>query len=122
MVFTASIEPSYARLQPGRGGSRSRPDRTGSDRPFPLSRARRWATSSTVSNGDVLELREVDRRSPFWMEPNEDLQFLEELIEAGKVTPVIDRTCPMSEVPEAIRHLGSGHGRGKSVITVAAVD
>jgi NADPH:quinone reductase-like Zn-dependent oxidoreductase len=61
-------------------------------------------------------------RSLFSKEPNEDLQFLKELIEAGKVTPVIDRTYPMSEAPEAIRHLGNGHGRGKTVITVAAVD
>jgi Zinc-binding dehydrogenase len=38
---------------------------------------------------------------------------LRELIEADKVTPVIDRTYPLSEVPEAIRHLGEGHARGK---------
>ena len=48
--------------------------------------------------------------------------IVKDLIEAGEVTPVIDRTYPMSEVPEAIRHLGDGHGRGKAVITVAAVD
>ena len=49
---------------------------------------------------------------------NEDLQFVKELIEAGKVTPVIDRTYPLSEVPEAIRQLEEGHARGKVVITV----
>jgi NADPH:quinone reductase-like Zn-dependent oxidoreductase len=43
---------------------------------------------------------------------------LKELIEAGKVTPVIDRTYPLSEVPEAIRYLQGGHARGKIVITV----
>ena len=48
----------------------------------------------------------------------EDLQFLKELVEAGKVTPVIDRTYPLSEVPEAIRHWEAGHARGKIVITV----
>jgi NADPH:quinone reductase-like Zn-dependent oxidoreductase len=48
----------------------------------------------------------------------EDLQVLGELIEAGKVTPVIDRTYPLSEVPEAIRYLEEGHARGKVVITV----
>ena len=48
----------------------------------------------------------------------EDLQVLKELIEAGKVTPVIDRTYPLSEVPEAIRYLEEGHARGKIVITV----
>ena len=48
----------------------------------------------------------------------EDLQFLSELIEAGKVTPVIDRTYALSEVPEAIRYLEEGHARGKVIITV----
>ena len=47
-----------------------------------------------------------------------DLQFLKELIEAGKVTPVIDRTYPLSEVPDAIRYLHAGRARGKLVITV----
>ena len=51
-------------------------------------------------------------------ERREDLQFLGELIEAGKVTPVIDRTYPLSEAPDAIRYLAEGHARGKVVITV----
>jgi NADPH:quinone reductase-like Zn-dependent oxidoreductase len=49
---------------------------------------------------------------------NEDMVVLKELIEAGKVTPVIDRTYPLSETPEAIRYLEEGHARGKVVITV----
>jgi len=48
----------------------------------------------------------------------EELQVLTELIEAGKITPVIDRTYPLSEVPEAIRYLQEGQARGKVVITV----
>jgi NADPH:quinone reductase-like Zn-dependent oxidoreductase len=48
----------------------------------------------------------------------EDLQVLKELIESGKVSPVIDRTYPLREVPEAIRYLEAGHARGKVVITV----
>ncbi len=48
----------------------------------------------------------------------EDLDLVRELIEAGKVTPVIDRSYPLSEVPDAIRYLGGGHARGKVVITV----
>jgi NADPH:quinone reductase-like Zn-dependent oxidoreductase len=51
-------------------------------------------------------------------ENKEDLVVLKELIEAGKVTPVIDRTYPLSEVPEAIRYLEEGHARGKVVITI----
>ena len=51
--------------------------------------------------------------------PNKkDLVVLRELLEAGKVTPVIDRTYPLSGVPEAIRYLEEGHARGKVVITV----
>jgi NADPH:quinone reductase-like Zn-dependent oxidoreductase len=48
----------------------------------------------------------------------EDLDILGELIKAGKVTPVIDRCCSLSEVPEAIRYLEQGHARGKVVITL----
>jgi NADPH:quinone reductase-like Zn-dependent oxidoreductase len=48
----------------------------------------------------------------------EDLVALKELIEAGKVTPVIDRTYPLIEAPDAIRYLAEGHARGKIVITV----
>jgi NADPH:quinone reductase-like Zn-dependent oxidoreductase len=51
-------------------------------------------------------------------ERREDLQFLGELMEAGKITPVIDRTYPLSEAPDAIRYLAEGHARGKVVITV----
>jgi len=48
----------------------------------------------------------------------EDLLFLKELLEAGQVTPVIDRTYPLGEVPEAIRYLEEGHAQGKVIITV----
>jgi NADPH:quinone reductase-like Zn-dependent oxidoreductase len=49
----------------------------------------------------------------------EDLIVLKELIESGKITPVIDKTYPLSEVPEAIRYLEEGRARGKVVITVS---
>jgi NADPH:quinone reductase-like Zn-dependent oxidoreductase len=51
-------------------------------------------------------------------ERGEDFDALRELIEAGKVTPVIDRTYPLIEAPEAIRYVAGGHARGKVVITV----
>jgi NADPH:quinone reductase-like Zn-dependent oxidoreductase len=51
-------------------------------------------------------------------DPGDRLVILKELIEAGKLTPVIDRTFPLSEVPEAIRYLESGQAVGKVVITV----
>lgn len=51
-------------------------------------------------------------------ESTQDLLVLSELIESGKVTPVIDRTYPLAEVPAAIRHMQDGRARGKIVITV----
>jgi NADPH:quinone reductase-like Zn-dependent oxidoreductase len=51
-------------------------------------------------------------------ERREELETLRELIEAGKVTPVIDRSYPLREVPDAIRRLEQGHARGKVAVTV----
>jgi NADPH:quinone reductase-like Zn-dependent oxidoreductase len=51
-------------------------------------------------------------------ERQQDLLTLKDLIEAGKLTPVIDRTFPLSEAPQAIRYLEQGHARGKVVLTV----
>ena len=48
----------------------------------------------------------------------EDLLVLKELIEAGKVSPIIDRTYPLSETAAAIRYLEDGHARAKVVISV----
>lgn len=53
------------------------------------------------------------------LRPNQkDLVFMKELIEAGKVKPVIDRCYKLSEVPDALRYLEEGHAQGKVVITV----
>jgi NADPH:quinone reductase-like Zn-dependent oxidoreductase len=48
----------------------------------------------------------------------ENLVALKELMESGRVTPVIDRTYPLGETPEAIRYVEEGHARGKVVILV----
>ena len=49
---------------------------------------------------------------------SKDLDYLKQLIEDGKVTPVIDKTYPLSDTPEAFRYLEEEHARGKVVITV----
>jgi NADPH:quinone reductase-like Zn-dependent oxidoreductase len=49
----------------------------------------------------------------------EDLLFIKELLETGKVVPVIDRRYPLSETAEALRYLETGHARGKVIVTVA---
>jgi NADPH:quinone reductase-like Zn-dependent oxidoreductase len=47
-----------------------------------------------------------------------DLVFIKYLLEGGEVTPIIDRRYPLSEVPNALRHLEKGHAQGKIVITM----
>ena len=51
-----------------------------------------------------------------------DLTILADLIQAGKVTPVIDKTYPFSQLPEAMRYLETGRARGKVVVTVGETD
>ena len=68
-----------------------------------------WMSRSGNQQMGILE-DERDRRDL--------LEFLKELLEAGKVVPVIDRRYPLSEVPEAIRYLEGGHAKGKVVIAV----
>jgi NADPH:quinone reductase-like Zn-dependent oxidoreductase len=62
----------------------------------------------------------VRQRTVFFLAStnNDDLGVLAELMETGKVTPVVDRTYPLSETAAAIRYLEDGHARGKVVITV----
>jgi NADPH:quinone reductase-like Zn-dependent oxidoreductase len=48
-----------------------------------------------------------------------DLQTLTGMLESGKIRPVIDRTYTLEEIPEALRHQGEGHARGKKVVIVA---
>ncbi|MDY7077948.1 MAG: NAD(P)-dependent alcohol dehydrogenase [Chloroflexota bacterium] len=80
----------------------------------------RWiGPMGSVIKANLMSLFVRQQRGAFIATNNkEDRQFLKELIEAGKVTPVIDRTYPLSETPEAIGYVGEGHARGKVVITV----
>src|SRR5207302_9559176 len=86
-----------------------------------------WAVGSRwVSCGGRVGSAEVWRAcgsqslASFIVSPKQEtLVVLTELIESGKVTPVIDRTYPMSETRQAIDHVGRGHARGKVVVTVS---
>jgi len=70
--------------------------------------------------GTLLKSRGRSQKVTFFVAKitTEDLVVLKELLEAGKVSPVIDRKYQLSEAPEALSYLGEGHARGKVVITV----
>ena len=80
----------------------------------------RWlGGSGRQIRASVLSLLIAENLGTFIASENaEDLDALRELIEAGKVTPAIDRSYPLAEVPAAIRYLLDGHARGKLTITV----
>jgi NADPH:quinone reductase-like Zn-dependent oxidoreductase len=80
----------------------------------------RWlASGGRVIEARVRSLFTSQKLRPFLMSPRAtDLVVLKDLIEAGKVTPVIDRAYPLSEASLAMRHVGDGHARGKVVISV----
>lgn len=74
---------------------------------------------SYVIKAYVLAALMRQHASPFLSVPNaEDLLYIKELIEAGKVKPVIDKTYPMSETRQAFQYLENEHARGKVVITM----
>ena len=80
----------------------------------------RWfASGGRVVSAIVLSRFVSQTLRTFVMSPKlENLVVLSELIEAGKVTPVIDRTYPLSETAAAVRYVGEGHARGKVVISL----
>jgi NADPH:quinone reductase-like Zn-dependent oxidoreductase len=80
----------------------------------------RWLGGTDRQLRALLLSRFVDQKLTTFIcrENSEDLLILKELIEAGQVTPVIDRSYPLSEAAQAIRYLEQGHARGKVIITV----
>ena len=67
--------------------------------------------------GPIISMTGSKSMGNMLVKPNQnDLVFMKELVEAGKVTPVIDRSYPLAQVPEALRYLEEGHARGKVVI------
>lgn len=69
--------------------------------------------------GPWLSMAGKKKMSFLMANPNKkDLLFIKELLEAGKIKPVIDQRYPLSGVPDAIRYLEEGHAKGKVVITV----
>jgi len=81
--------------------------------------AGRWLGMGRVLRARAMSPFVGQKMTNFLERPNaEDLLVLKDLIEAGKVTPVIGARYPLSDVPIAMRELGTGHGRGKVVITV----
>jgi 2-desacetyl-2-hydroxyethyl bacteriochlorophyllide A dehydrogenase len=73
----------------------------------------------TILLGPLLSRSRSQKMGNVLARPNQkDLAIMKELLEAGKVVPVIDRWYPLSETAEAIRYLEAGHARGKVVITV----
>jgi NADPH:quinone reductase-like Zn-dependent oxidoreductase len=67
----------------------------------------------------MVRARVLHQRVKFYVAQTnlDDLAYLKDLIESGKLRPVIDRTYPLSEAREAVRYVGSGQARGKVVIT-----
>jgi NADPH:quinone reductase-like Zn-dependent oxidoreductase len=81
----------------------------------------RWfASGGRVISANVLSLFVRQTLRTFLMRrKQDDLVILKESIEAGKITPVIGRTYPLNETPQAIVQVGGGHTRGKVVITMS---
>ena len=53
------------------------------------------------------------------LKPNKDLAYVNELFEAGKLTPVVDRTYALARVPDALRRFGTGDHMGTIIIRIA---
>ncbi|MBF0280533.1 MAG: NAD(P)-dependent alcohol dehydrogenase [SAR324 cluster bacterium] len=69
--------------------------------------------------GPVISTLGSKKLGSMLVKPNKDLTFVKELIESGKVKPVIDRSYPLCDVAEALRHYSEGRTKGKIAITVS---
>jgi NADPH:quinone reductase-like Zn-dependent oxidoreductase len=80
----------------------------------------RWfgTTGTMIKTATLSRFKRQQAGPSIKFQNRRDLVVLKGLIEAGKVTPVIDRTYPLRETPDAIGHVGEGHARGTVVITV----
>jgi NADPH:quinone reductase-like Zn-dependent oxidoreductase len=83
----------------------------------------RWLASGGRLIGAMVSFRFVSQRLGRFLvaQKHEDLTALTEMIEAGEVTPVIDRTYALADTPQAIEQVGRGHARGKVVIALDPV-
>ncbi len=80
----------------------------------------RWIDPLPRVVGAWLRSRFASRKMGFFLAhmDGHDLAALGELVDAGKVKPVIDRRYSLAEAPEAIRYLEGGHARAKVIVTV----
>jgi len=68
----------------------------------------------------VSSLFNTQQQAPFVSAPNhQDLEVLRNLIESGKVKPVLEKVYPLDETPEAYRHIATGHARAKIVVHIS---
>jgi NADPH:quinone reductase-like Zn-dependent oxidoreductase len=75
--------------------------------------------NQVMIQGPWISMTGSQSMSNMLVKPNKnDLLFMKDLVEAGRVMPVIDRRFPLSQIPDAIRYLAGGHATGKVVITV----
>jgi NADPH:quinone reductase-like Zn-dependent oxidoreductase len=75
--------------------------------------------SQAMFQGPWISMTGKQKMGNLLAKPNhEDLAFIKELLEAGKVKPVIDRSYPLAEIPQALKYLEGGHAKGKVVIKV----
>ena len=78
-----------------------------------------WELISLMFSGMVLARFMTPRESMFFATiRTRDLAFLTDLVEKGTLTPVIDRSYPLANAADAIRHLETGHARGKVIVTI----